>query len=86
MSRDIDEEVIRQKLSLNAAIISSKNYEAKNPEEFIGKYYELYNEFVMHSVPWLYTKDTKSGKAASRAFVNSADKLVARYKELFGKK
>lgn len=86
MSRDVEEEVIRQKLALNSAIISSKNYEAKDPKEFIGKYYELYNEFVMHSMPWLYTKDVKSGKTASRAFVSTADKLVARYKELFGNK
>lgn len=82
----LTEEILRQKLLVDSSIISSKNYEAKDPKDFLARYYDLYNEYISTLMPWAYTKDNKTGKTASRAFVSSADKLIQRYKELFGNK
>lgn len=83
---EIGEEILRQKLSLNSSIVSSKNYEAKDPQDFIAKYYELFNEYTAAVLPWVFVKEKSSGKTTSRAFVNGTDKLIQRYKELFGNK
>lgn len=86
MYNSLTEEVMRQRLLIDSSIISSKNYEAKDPKEFLANYYERYNDYIRSLMPWVYTKDTKTGKTASRAFVSSADKLIQRYKELYGNK
>ncbi len=83
---EINEDILRQKLSLNAAIVSSKNYEAKDPQEFIAKYYDMFNDYTATVLPWVFVKEKTSGKTTSRAFVGSTDKLIQRYKELFGNK
>jgi hypothetical protein len=84
MGRELSEDIIKQRLALNGAIISSKNYEAKDPADFIARFYDIFNDYLTNVLPWVYTKEEKGKKPVSRAFVGSADKLVQRYKELFG--
>lgn len=86
LSRQLNEELLTQKIQVNAAVIASPKFDLKEPQQFLDDFMEIYKKLAASKLPWVFTTEEKSGKITDRDFVNSTDRLIARYKEVFGTK
>lgn len=84
LAKQLNEELLAQKIQLSAAVISSNKYEVKDAKAYLDEFLEFYKKIAASKMPWLFTTAGNTGKIADRAFVDSADKLIQRYKELYG--
>lgn len=86
LSKQLNEELLTQKIQVNAAVIASPKFDLKEPQEFLDDFLELYKKLAASKLPWVFTKEEQTGKITDRDFVNSTDRLIARYKEVYGTK